>query len=556
MRVTLKFKLAAAFSIIVLLAAAGMGAGFLNLRSLKDEMNTVTENYWRKIQIINDFTAKVENNARANFEMVLADTPRERAELNERITENIAAIDALIARLAPTIRSAEGKAHLARVNEMRKPYVESFAEIKRHIDAGRADSAERVVHTRFEPALEAFIDAIGEFRSYQSGLVDESAKAALASYESGRMTMLAVGAVITLIAAAMATWIILNINRGISGAVGIARSVASGDLDAKANVKSNDEIKDLVDALMQMTEKLKTVVGDVTSGARTVASASDGLSASADQLSQGAQEQASSTEETSASVEQMAANIKQNAGNTAQTENTARQAAKDAGTSGQAVGDAVKAMETIAEKIMVVQEIARQTDLLALNAAVEAARAGEHGRGFAVVASEVRKLAERSQEAATEISGLSGETVRSAQSAGELLEKLVPDIQKTAELVSEISAANNELNAGASQISDAITQLDTVTQQNTTASEEVSSAAEELSHQADRLQRSISFFKVAGMGDNPTMGRTPADQPREGKSAKPATGAPQGNQKASGFSFDLSEGEDTLDAEFARAANS
>src|SRR6185503_1627827 len=177
-----------------------------------------------------------------------------------------------------------------------------------------------------------------------------------------------------------------------------------------------------------------------------------------------------------------------------QTEKIARQSAADAIASGEAVGKAVSAMETIAQKIMVVQEIARQTDLLALNAAVEAARAGEHGRGFAVVASEVRKLAERSQAAAAEISTLSDTTVKTAQSAGEMLTRLVPDIQRTAELVEEITAGALEQNAGATQINTAIQQLDKVTQQNTSAAEEMSATSEELASQAEQLQAHSSYF--------------------------------------------------------------
>ena len=177
-------------------------------------------------------------------------------------------------------------------------------------------------------------------------------------------------------------------------------------------------------------------------------------------------------------------------------ENSAAVGGQDAQSSGKAVARAVQAMQTIAQKITIVQEIARQTDLLALNAAVEAARAGEHGSGFAVVASEVRKLAERSQTAAQEIGALSGQTVSGAQQAGEMLTKLVPEIKKTAQLVEEISAACREQDVGASQVNQAVQQLDEVIQQNASAAEELSATSEELAGQAERLQESISFFRI------------------------------------------------------------
>jgi methyl-accepting chemotaxis protein len=303
-------------------------------------------------------------------------------------------------------------------------------------------------------------------------------------------------------------------------------------------------------------------VADALSAANNVSSGSQELSASSEQLSQGATEQASSAEEASASMEEMASNIKQNADNAAQTEKIARQSAKDAEASGEAVGRAVGAMRTIAEKISIVQEIARQTDLLALNAAVEAARAGEHGKGFAVVASEVRKLAERSQAAAAEISTLSGQTVSVATEAGEMLTRLVPDIRKTAELISEISAACREQDIGASQINEAIQQLDKVTQQNAGASEEMSGTSEELAAQAEELQTSIAFFRVDRTSSAPAAAqRRPAPVTRPVAKAAAAPLRKSDNSissqqaRARGFALDMSMGgPDANDADFRESA--
>ena len=283
--------------------------------------------------------------------------------------------------------------------------------------------------------------------------------------------------------------------------------IASGDLDSDVEVTKHDEIGLLHTALKNMVEKLRDVLIDVKTTADNVASGSQQISSSASQLSEGTTQQAASAEEASSSVEEMNATIKQNADNAHQTEKIALKSALDAQESGKAVTETVSAMKEIASRISIIEEIARQTNLLALNAAIEAARAGEHGRGFAVVASEVRKLAERSQVAAGEISKLSTISVEVAEKAGVMLAKLVPDIQKTAELVQEISAASKEQTTGADQINSSIQQLNQVIQQNAGAGEEMSSTAEELSSQAEQLQSTISFFKIAATAGAPAMRR-------------------------------------------------
>ncbi len=285
--------------------------------------------------------------------------------------------------------------------------------------------------------------------------------------------------------------------RKLDEAAGFASRISAGDLTAICVEDTcKDDMGTLFTALKNMAEKLRTVVIDVRTASDNMASGSRQLSSGAEQMSQGSTMQAASAEEASSSVEEMNATIKQNADNAQQTEKIAQKSSADALESGKAVSEAVGAMKDIASKISIIEEIARQTNLLALNAAIEAARAGEHGKGFAVVASEVRKLAERSQTAAAEIGKLSVSSVEVAEKAGRMLAKLVPDIQKTAELVQEISAASKEQTSGADQINSAIQQLNHVIQQNAGAAEEISSTAEELLSQAEQLQGSISFFQI------------------------------------------------------------
>jgi len=350
-------------------------------------------------------------------------------------------------------------------------------------------------------------------------------------------------------------------------AAGYVERISKGDIPAKISDSYNGDFNTIKNNINAMIDNLTNFAVEVQTAAEQVASGSEELSSSAEQMSQGATEQASATEEASASVEEMAANIKQNAENASQTEKIAHQSAKDAQASGEAVGRAVNAMQTIAEKILIVQEIARQTDLLALNAAVEAARAGEHGKGFAVVASEVRKLAERSQMAATEISSLSGDTVKIALEAGQMLSKLVPDIKKTAELVEEISAACREQDIGAEQVNTAIQQLDKVTQQNASASEQMSATSEELAAQAEQLQTTIAFFNIEGQ----QQARAPAREvrrppveatarPRQAKApahrpppvAKRINGKGKGRSNGEGIILDLAAASDGHDTQFER----
>jgi methyl-accepting chemotaxis protein len=288
-----------------------------------------------------------------------------------------------------------------------------------------------------------------------------------------------------------------SLSKPLIEAVGVAKLVADGDLRANVVSDRQDEIGQLLTAMHNLVEQLRQIVGEVLVGADNLSSASSQVSSTAQSLSQGATEQAASVEETTASIEQLNASVQQNTENARVTNGIAKSSAEEARTGGDAVQRTVTAMKDIASKIGMIEEIAYKTNLLALNAAIEAARAGEHGKGFTVVAAEVRKLAENSGATAREINQLATNSVAIAEDAGQVLQHMVPNIVKTAELIEEITSASGEQASGIGQINEAMGQLDKATQQNASSSEQLAATAEELSGQAAQLQETMAFFKVS-----------------------------------------------------------
>ena len=319
-----------------------------------------------------------------------------------------------------------------------------------------------------------------------------------------------------------------SITRPLSEVVEAIQKVGKGYLDINLTTDRGDELGTLAKAMKTMVDKLEEIILFAFHASENVSAGSNQLSSSAQGISQGSTEQASAVEEISSSIEEMSSSINQNADNANQTEKIAMKSSADAKEGGEAVLRTVNAMKQIAEKISIIQEIARQTNLLSLNASIEAARAGEHGKGFAVVASAVQKLAERSQDAAEEISKLSKSSVEVAETAGDMLGKIVPDIHKTAELVAEINAASAEQNKSAQQVNSAIQQFNAVVQSNVAASEQLAATSEELSSQAAELKGRLSFFRV----DNRSYPETsPASMqrvfPRNQTTATVQSGRPQ-----------------------------
>ncbi len=291
-----------------------------------------------------------------------------------------------------------------------------------------------------------------------------------------------------------------NISGSLKKAVNLAREIAEGNLNVNLDINQKDEVGQLASALNKMTVKLKEMVVNIIDGMDNIARASEELSSTSQQMSQGANEQATSVEEVSSTMEEITSNIQQNTDNAQETEQIASVALKDILQVSEKSKVAVEANNVIGSKIQIINDISFQTNILALNAAVEAARAGEHGRGFAVVAAEVRKLAERSKIAAEEIVTLVSNSIKANQEAGDLLVQTLPNIEKTACLIQEISAASREQSNGAEQINSAIQQVNSVTQQNAAAAEELASSSEEMAAQAEQLSELIGFFNIESHG--------------------------------------------------------
>lgn len=550
MRLTIKRRLVATFTAIFVIWAIATVLALNKLRIANDRylhaVNVSMQQMADTERLLKD-----ELLLRSTIAEVLIDLPNapvgHTATLSAEIDTIAQDVEATVEKIRASDLTERQLAALTEFEELNALAKEQNGRVISLELSGDEIAAKRLFHEELSEIADNLILSIEELMLITEEEAKQQAVETAEAYGFARLVLAGLFLAAVASASMVAFQLTRRISSGLAEAVQLARSIAGGDLRKTPQISGNDEVTDLLKAQNEMTQKLRDVVANVSHATRNVASGATQMASTSEELSKGATEQASSTEETSSAVEQMAANIKQTADNAAETERRAMESARDAQASGKAVLEAVEAMKTIASRIMIVQEIARQTDLLALNAAVEAARAGEHGRGFAVVAAEVRKLAERSQSAAAEISSLSDMTVRTATSAGEMLRNLVPNIESTSALVTEISIASRELATGAGQISSAVQQLDKVTQQNTSASEQLAASATELSGQADVLADAIEFFRV----DDSPQDRVKST--REEQQSLPRPVLIRDNVAPGGFSFDLDDPVDSLDQRFKRS---
>jgi methyl-accepting chemotaxis protein len=489
-------RLGLGFGLLVLLMIVMASIAITRLSQLNDNIEMISNDRYPKTVLANTAINNINIIARTARNIVLLDNPQEIAAEHERLQTAGSNLGEVIEELIPTNTSETGRKLMKTIVDTRQLFLVARDKYLALANEGKREEAIAFLVSDMRVRQAALIDVLDQLLVFQSGLMQEANDEATVNYDKARNIMITITILVLLIATSIAFWVTRSITRPLNVAVGVANQLAEGDMTARIEVNSTDETGQLLSAMQNMVEKLSQIIGEVRGAADNLTSASEEVSSTAQSMSQASSEQAASVEETSASIEQMSASINQNAENAKITDGMASQAARQATEGGEAVKSTVTAMNQIASKIGIIDDIAYQTNLLALNAAIEAARAGEHGKGFAVVAAEVRKLAERSQVAAREIGEVASSSVELAERAGMLLDEIVPAINKTSDLVQEITAASSEQSAGAAQVNSAINQLNQITQQNASSSEELAATSEEMSGQAEQLQQTMAFFRV------------------------------------------------------------
>ena len=494
---------AARLALLVGTAFAGLlliaGLGQVEMGRVYDSANYGNVNSVPSIVALNKAIVAVDNVRTGLFKHILQSDPAKIAAVEQDIARDHRKLEDALHAYEPLLSDDKDRALLAADRNALAEYDALRDKVQQLSRANRDEEARDLIMAN-QAILHRMADAFEAHMQYNIGLSAQGTREAAATRQQAQMTMMIIAVVTLLVVVALGVFITRQLVRQLGGEPAyvseVVSRIAAGDLSAEVKTRDGDT-GSMLFSVKQMAAQLTHIISDVKEAAESLSSAAEEVSATAQSLSQSASEQAAATEETTASVEQMSASIAQNADNARSTDGMAGQAADDAAEGGKAVKSTMEAMQAIAGKIGIVDDIAYQTNLLALNAAIEAARAGEHGRGFAVVATEVRKLAERSQVAAQEIVTLTDASVRLAERAGTLLDQMVPSIRKTSSLVQGIALASGEQSSGVSQINGAMSQLSQAIQQNASASEELAATSEEMSAQSAQLQQLMAFFRLS-----------------------------------------------------------
>jgi methyl-accepting chemotaxis protein len=533
--ISIRQRLAAGFAVLILLLMLMTGVGAWRLAELNGVTTRMANVNMRIERLVGAWFAETKSNAVRAVALTQSDDAELKRILAPQLEATTRRISELQKEVERTLDSPKAKALFEEVGSKRKNYLDIRKTVLDKKKAGQTEEALALLNTSMLPAVDAYVGSIGALVEHYTSEAMKDAAAAAATAESGRNLLVGVSVAGVLLGILFSWWITSSITAPMREAVSIARRVADGDLTMKVHAGDRSETGQLLQALADMTENLRSLAAEVSAGARTVSDTSAQIAQGNIDLSQRTEEQASTLEETASSMEELTSTVSQNAQNAREASELAVGASEVARKGGQAVGQVVTTMTGISESshkiadiIGVIDAIAFQTNILALNAAVEAARAGEQGRGFAVVATEVRNLAQRSAAAAKEIKTLIGDSAdkveagaRLVDAAGKTMEEIVGSVKKVSDLMAEIAAASQEQSMGIEQVNTAVTQMEQVVQQNASLAEEATAATESMKGQAATLLQTVSRFKLDGEHSEAAVPQPAAPAP-----AVPGRGVP------------------------------
>ncbi|MDB5882008.1 MAG: chemotaxis protein [Ramlibacter sp.] len=513
-RLSIGFALVAGLMLGVALIAV------LRLQSLNAELKWIVEQRHSKTEQLHTMLEEVNAVSIAVRNALLATDEASRGPHLMRVAAGRAALSGMLEKLDAGFTAEDERAKQLQqtLHSENAAYTVQLIKLTRALSDGSVDEAMRLLHTALQPKFETYLSALRALNSHEAELMVHAQQVAAVSYASGRNEIQGM-VLLSMVLTGVLAWVLTrSIVRPLSRALSVAQQVAQGDLTVHVPAGGKDETGQLLRALSDMTQNLRTLVSEVAGGAHTVSDTSAQIAQGNLDLSQRTEEQASTLEETASSMEELTSTVTQNAQNAKQASQLAVGASEVARKGGQVVAQVVSTMTGISESsrkiadiISVIDGIAFQTNILALNAAVEAARAGEQGRGFAVVASEVRSLAQRSAVAAKEIKTLIGDSVdkvdagtKLVDAAGQTMEEIVASVKQVSDLIAEIAAASHEQSSGIEQVNTAVTQMDQVVQQNASLVEEATAATESMKQQAGWLMEMVARFKLGAEQIDPT----------------------------------------------------